>query len=401
MLCPKAKEIRKAMEALGLELSGLARQADVHWKTVKKALEGKPIRNSSAAEIARALGQPVDQLFTAQSATLSGLGSGTASSPPGDPSRAPGPDAGAEPIEATVSAATPVSRRNPYDHAAPAKGDRFVGRKEVTSQLFNHLAQGESVCLEGPARIGKTSVLLEVCHRLQEDPVALTSDGSPALPVYFDYGEKRDRSLPEALHPLLHGLLEAAERQCRVRCPEELKKQALKSTQEGQVWEAYNLVLQWACEQDGRREHRPILLLDSLDRAGGTDWLVRLATVLNRALDSDLLRVVLAGRQILDEEFCSEASQFAALLSVVTLESLDKEDTGELVLQAKRFGWTVEDEVRAVAEAHRLTGGHPFALQYGLYNILVKYKKISPGNLEQFYSHPRQIAHLKRMTERT
>jgi len=58
--------------------------------------------------------------------------------------------------------------QNPYVHRGPIKDpSHFYGRAEETQDLLLHTAKGQSVSIVGPRRIGKTSLLLHLCHSAQ------------------------------------------------------------------------------------------------------------------------------------------------------------------------------------------------------------------------------------------
>jgi len=55
--------------------------------------------------------------------------------------------------------------KNPYVHRGPIKDSRhFSGRVQETREILDLTSEGQSVSLVGPRRIGKTSLLLHLCH---------------------------------------------------------------------------------------------------------------------------------------------------------------------------------------------------------------------------------------------
>jgi hypothetical protein len=55
--------------------------------------------------------------------------------------------------------------KNPYVHRGPIKDPRhFFGRVQETREILDLTSQGQSVSMVGPRRIGKTSLLLHLCH---------------------------------------------------------------------------------------------------------------------------------------------------------------------------------------------------------------------------------------------
>jgi len=55
--------------------------------------------------------------------------------------------------------------KNPYVHRGPIKDPRhFFGRVQETREILDFTSEGQSVSVVGPRRIGKTSLLLDLCH---------------------------------------------------------------------------------------------------------------------------------------------------------------------------------------------------------------------------------------------
>jgi hypothetical protein len=72
-----------------------------------------------------------------------------------------------------------ISAYNLYDEREPVTGDRFFGRGDLLRDLDRKLAQGVGhVGIFGLRRIGKTSVLLELSHRLRARP--------HVIPIFID-----------------------------------------------------------------------------------------------------------------------------------------------------------------------------------------------------------------------
>ena len=100
---------------------------------------------------------------------------------------------------------------NPFFYrGAIRRVEDFVGREAEINQILGLLRNGQSVSLIGPRRIGKSSLLLHLCHPAVRERFRL--DPPRSLFVLLDCQEFAG-SPPEEVHELLlDSLLEAAER---------------------------------------------------------------------------------------------------------------------------------------------------------------------------------------------
>jgi len=98
---------------------------------------------------------------------------------------------------------------NPFFHrGAIRRVDDFVGRDAELSQILGLLRNGQSVSLIGPRRIGKSSLLLHLCHPSVRAEHNLTAP--QALFVLLDCQELAGSPPEEVYEVLLDGLLDAA-----------------------------------------------------------------------------------------------------------------------------------------------------------------------------------------------
>ena len=77
------------------------------------------------------------------------------------------------------------TKTNPYIAGNPVGGQKsFIGRKDVFKDVLRVLksANENALVLFGQRRIGKTSILQELSHRLPQE--------GPYCPVYFDLQDK-------------------------------------------------------------------------------------------------------------------------------------------------------------------------------------------------------------------
>lgn len=100
---------------------------------------------------------------------------------------------------------------NPFFYrGAIRRIEDFIGREAEINQILGLLRNGQSVSLIGPRRIGKSSLLLHLCHTAVRERMQL--DSKHALFVLLDCQELAGSPPEEVYELLLDGLLEAAER---------------------------------------------------------------------------------------------------------------------------------------------------------------------------------------------
>lgn len=98
---------------------------------------------------------------------------------------------------------------NPFFHrGAIRRVEDFVGREAEINQVLGLLRNGQSVSLIGPRRIGKSSLLLHLCHAAVRSPHSL--DPPHALFVMLDCQEMAGSPPEEVYELMLDGLLHAA-----------------------------------------------------------------------------------------------------------------------------------------------------------------------------------------------
>jgi len=98
---------------------------------------------------------------------------------------------------------------NPFFHrGAIRRVEDFVGREAEINQMLGLLYNGQSVSLIGPRRIGKSSLLLHLCHAAVRSPHRL--DPPHALFVMLDCQEMAGSPPEEVYELMLDGLLDAA-----------------------------------------------------------------------------------------------------------------------------------------------------------------------------------------------
>lgn len=100
---------------------------------------------------------------------------------------------------------------NPFFHrGAIRQSDDFIGREAEIAQILGLVRNGQSVSLIGPRRIGKSSLLLQLCNPATRRRHNL--DLEQALFVLLDCQELADSPPEEAYESLLVGLLAGGEK---------------------------------------------------------------------------------------------------------------------------------------------------------------------------------------------
>ena len=98
---------------------------------------------------------------------------------------------------------------NPFFHrGAIRRVEDFVGRQAEINQILGLLRNGQSVSLIGPRRIGKSSLLLHLCHPAVRAQYRL--DPPHSLFVMLDCQELAGSPPEEVYELILDGLLDAA-----------------------------------------------------------------------------------------------------------------------------------------------------------------------------------------------
>jgi hypothetical protein len=105
--------------------------------------------------------------------------------------------------------------------------------------------------------------------------------------------------------------------------------------------------------------------------------------------------LLLVSRRSVSEELRSDVSRLRDLLTrEIVLGPLDLPETRALAAMAETHGWTVEEGI--ADEVHRLTGGHPYRLQYYLQAALADSGKLTAIAVRAVDT-PATIEHLDRL----
>lgn len=115
-------------------------------------------------------------------------------------------------VEVEMCVASSSLKPNPFYHRGPIRDHRyFRGREEETDQAMALLQNGQSLSVVGPTRIGKTSLLLHLCHTSTDPRLGLASEFYQFL--YFNAEAWNNMPGSEIHRGLLEKTLQAIGRQ--------------------------------------------------------------------------------------------------------------------------------------------------------------------------------------------
>lgn len=77
----------------------------------------------------------------------------------------------------------------PYIIGPPVRGDNFIGRDDILSEIIRNISNGTSCAISGERRIGKTSLLLKIQKIISEKKNSLPVYISPE--AFFDFNQSR------------------------------------------------------------------------------------------------------------------------------------------------------------------------------------------------------------------
>ena len=247
---------------------------------------------------------------------------------------------------------SPLSPPNPYIAGNALKGEErgFFGREDILHEveLTLHRPNDNAIVIYGQRRIGKTSILLQLQHRLPTPPF---------VPIYFDLMLKARTPINDVLYDLV------------VTAATEVGIPLPKRTDFENNPEAFHSVFLPTLYQVLGNERRPVFLLDEFDVLDIAEhdlpetaaarafrpYLYRLQTTEPR-----LAFVFVVGRRM-EELSAGFLANFKAASSLL-VSALPHEEARALILLAEREG-TLHYEESAVERILAITRGHPFFTQ--------------------------------------
>jgi hypothetical protein len=247
---------------------------------------------------------------------------------------------------------TRTSLANPYIAGKALGQERgFFGREDILRLVETTLGipDQNALVLFGQRRIGKTSILLQLQHRLPSPPF---------LPVYFDLLDRAKKPLGELLFEIASTIADTAGMALLNR--EQFDDQ-------GSYFQTIFLPTLYAALG---AECNPVLLLDEFDvldiadeeqlpsDAAAYTFFPYLRALLER--EPRLRFVFVIGRRAEDLSMNVKATFKASLYQRVSV--LDEPSTRELITSAERQGTLVFDPA-AIDHILALTAGHPYFTQ--------------------------------------
>lgn len=265
-----------------------------------------------------------------------------------------------------------MSIDNPYFHrGAIRRLEDFIGREAEVSQILGLLRNGQSVSLIGPRRIGKSSLLLHLCHTDVRASFGL--EPPRALFVMLDSQELAG-SPPEEVYELMYtGLVDAAAQ----------AGLSITTTEEPGTYRALDRALQ----QVAQRQIGMVVLLDEFELLAANRHLTPYFFARLRGLTTKYGLAFLTTSQrplfaiTAEEEVLS--SPFFNIFVTVPLGLFSEEEARRLI--AKRLeGSGVDFSPRLVDHLLTLVGYHPFFLHIAGYHafqaIAVAERPVAAGN---------------------
>jgi hypothetical protein len=282
-------------------------------------------------------------------------------------------------------------RANPYDPTRPAE-DTFVSRKDLLSEFVRGLSEGNSYELTGPPGIGKTNLLKEIQRQIVKVHQGRKTQPCP-LPVHVECRRDHDREGSLFAH-LVRAVVDGLAQLYQQACPPQVQRAVAAEADAGRLGNALESISVWAFEQD-KFSYRIILLLDALHRVTEKRVLARLFGALNTQVDRKVVNVLLTGRRLAVDYVPDAVSDLRyQLIGHRDLGPLDEAETQALLDVASRLGWSADG--RCAQEAYRLTGGHPYRLQYYLHAALAQHGRLTGPGLLAIHTQ-NTVAHLNKL----
>lgn len=245
---------------------------------------------------------------------------------------------------------------NPFFHrGAIRRLEDFVGREPEVSQILGLLRNGQSVSLIGPRRIGKSSLLLHLCHPTVRAGFGLDAPG--ALFVLLDSQELADSPAEEVYELMLNGLSHAGAR-------------AGIDLDTGEAPGTYR-ALDRALQQVSQRQTGIVVLLDEFELLAANRHLTPYFFARLRGLTTKYGLAFLTTSQrplfaiTAEEEVLS--SPFFNIFVTVPLGLFDEMESREL-LSRRLAGGPVTFSDRLTGHLLELAGYHPFFLHIAGYH---------------------------------
>jgi hypothetical protein len=256
---------------------------------------------------------------------------------------------------------------NPYSYNLPTEPEMFFGRRNNLEIILRDLTSipGDSIALIGGRRMGKTSLLEMLSHRLEEQ-AADPNQSLLLLPIFLDMISLDPEGLTSFFYTVQQSL--------QSLLVDKLNIQLEDTTGLAEQPTAHNfarLLERWGRVVMTEHGHplRIILLLDECDWIAEQLWSSDLSSALRFLLvgrkTRSLLKVVMAGSY----KFLTQVSQYGSplrnILKYHTLQVLNEQDSRDLITKPTD-GIPSEEIIQTVIKQ---SGGHPFLLQYLMFYL--------------------------------
>jgi AAA+ ATPase superfamily predicted ATPase len=231
-----------------------------------------------------------------------------------------------------ISSQIPISSLSPYEISSPVTGSRFFGREYEIRTIINHPTTNYAIV--GNRRIGKTSLMLEIKRRQEED--------GEEHNLFFDCSDfSRTDSYIQAVTTELD--IRQRERMTLDKFPHFLQLQS-------------------------RYGKKPILFfLDEVDHLINMDRQVsyELLKILRSSANQGFCRYIMTGYREVIEESVREQSYLFNFITPIHLGNLDRNDSHRLmVVPMTNLGVSFERENDTVNQIFQETAGNPNLIQF-------------------------------------
>jgi len=230
--------------------------------------------------------------------------------------------------------------------------DRFYGREETLTELLRALDAGNHIALYGERRIGKTSLLHQLAHRLRQ----MTDASCQYVPAFVSM---QMVSEPRFFYALISAIAKAASAYTRsLNLLMDERPDRFDSLDLADDLETLLPALQRAT----RKPPRIVLLLDEADRMN--DYDPRTQEALRGLLMTPTgghVKLVWSGQRMNREWHLESSPWYNLFKREIHLGGLEEEAAVRLIREPVRGVFTYEDEaIRGILE---LTGRKPYPIQ--------------------------------------
>ncbi|MEY3867858.1 MAG: hypothetical protein RLZZ338_1749 [Cyanobacteriota bacterium] len=243
---------------------------------------------------------------------------------------------------------------NPYNWQR-INPDLFYGRTALANDLVRRLVNGESFGITGGRKMGKTTLLRRVEKDLLYSAIEAKKGGLLVIPIYIE-------TLALPLNISADSIYQEIARLLNKKLRSTISITANSEQVDAQGFTSY---LQTIVNSITRYRPQLIFIFDEIEPIITSDWgrgfFANWRSLLQNNLDlSHYLSAVFAGASEMFEIARDIGSPLSNILVWRELELFLQNDTAKLMCEPSQYDWS--DII--INDVHKLTGGHPFLIQY-------------------------------------